>query len=98
MRMTTTTSSGWARLGLDDLGQRRFPPADLDLRAHRLDGGRIVGTAEYGGPGHESIGARLGDLGRIFHLDPAVDLKPYVAAARLDSRPRLGEFAEHPRE
>ena len=37
--------------------------------------------AEDGAAGNESVGAGIGDAADILHLDAAVDLQPYVAAA-----------------
>ena len=51
---------------------------------HLVDHRLIIGAAEDGAAGHESVGAGCRDALDVRHLDAAVDLEADVAAGSLD--------------
>src|ERR1700676_3765778 len=54
------------------------------LDTHRVDDRAVVLAAENGAAGKKGVGAGVGDAANVLHLDAAITLKPYIAAAGID--------------
>ena len=65
-----------------------------DLLAHFRDGSGIVVAAEYGGTGHEGIGAGRGYPCDVVAFDAAVDLQADVPAAGVNDLPGALQFLQ----